>query len=303
MDIVSCQGLTKNFRRVQAINDLSFTLEQNKITGLIGPNGAGKTTLLKIIAGFTRPTAGKVTVFSADPFNNLKISANMVFVDENMKFPPALTLMEIMSAAATFYKNWDMRLAKELFNYFSLDPGQRHHHLSKGTKSTFNMIIGLASHCPLAIFDEPTGGMDAGVRRDFYRALLRDYLQQPRSIIFSSHLLNEVEDILEDILLLQEGRKRLHLPITDLKEFAVAVQGKKEIISPLIAGQEIYHQQDRGQEHSYVVIRRDAAAELLQKGAAAGLEISPVAAADLCVYLTTGNRGGIDHVFDRNQPA
>ena len=119
MDIVSCQGLTKNFKRVQAINDLSFTLEQNKITGLIGPNGAGKTTLLKIIAGFTRPTAGKVTVFSADPFNNLKISANMVFVDENMKFPPALTLMEIMTAAATFYKNWDMRLARELFTYFS----------------------------------------------------------------------------------------------------------------------------------------------------------------------------------------
>lgn len=301
MDVISCQGLTKNFGKIKAVSDLSFTIGQNVITGLIGPNGAGKTTLLKIIAGFTRPFSGKVTVFSENPFNSLKVSSNMIFVDEHMKFPPSLSLAQIMSAAPAFYKNWDMGLAKELFAYFSLNPGQQHHHLSKGTKSTFNMIIGLAARCPLTIFDEPTAGMDAGVRKDFYRALLRDYLQKPRSIIFSSHLLNEVEDILEDILLLQEGQKRLHLPITDLKEFAVALRGKKEVITELTAGQEIYHQKNIGKDHSYTVIRRNAADGLLKKSAAAGIEILPVAAEDLCVYLTTRSRGGIDHVFDRNQ--
>ncbi|MDD4334136.1 MAG: ABC transporter ATP-binding protein, partial [Desulfotomaculaceae bacterium] len=127
------------------------------------------------------------------------------------------------------------------------------------------------------------------------------YLQKPRSTIFSSHLLNEVEDILEDILLLQEGQKRLHLPITDLKEFAVALRGKKEVISELTAGQEIYHQKNIGKDHSYIVIRRNAADGLLKKSGADGVEILPVAADDLCVYLTTRNRGGIDHVFDRNQ--
>ena len=103
--------------------------------------------------------------------------------------------------------------------------------------------------------------MDAGVRKDFYRALLRDYLQNPRNIIFSSHLLSEVEDILEDILLLQEGKKRLHLPVSDLKEFAVALRGKKEVISDLTAGQEIYYQKSVGKDHCYIVIRRDSAGE------------------------------------------
>ena len=301
MDVISCKGLTKNFGRVKAaVNDLSFTIEQNRNTGLIGPNGAGKTTLLKIIAGFMHASSGQVTVFSENPFNSLKVSSNMIFIDENMKFPPSLSLAEILLSASAFYKNWDMELAKGLFDYFSLDPRQHHHYLSKGMKSTFNMIIGLAARCPLTIFDEPTAGMDAGVRKDFYRALLRDYLQKPRNIIFSSHLLNEVEDVLEDILLLQEGEKRLHLSVSDLKEFAVALRGKKEVIFDLTAGQEIYYQKSMGKDHSYIVIRRDSADGILKKSSAAGVEILPVKADDLCVYLTNRNRGGIDNVFDRN---
>ena len=300
MSVISCTGLTKNFRRVKAVNGLSFTIEENRITGLIGPNGAGKTTLLKIIAGFLRVSSGKVTVFSEDPFNSLKVSSNMIFIDENMKFAPSFSLSEIMLAASSFYKNWDMELAKGLFDYFSLDPKQQHHNLSKGMRSTFNMIIGLAARCPLTIFDEPTSGMDAGVRKDFYRALLRDYLQNPRNIIFSSHLLSEVEDVLEDILLLQNGQKRLHLPSSDLKGFAVALRDKTEIISDLTAGQEVYYQKSVGKDHSYVVIRRDAADGLAKRISAAGVEVLPVKSDDLCVYLTTRNRGGIDDVFDRN---
>jgi ABC-2 type transport system ATP-binding protein len=184
MDVISCEGLTKTFGRVKAVSELSFTIEENRITGLIGPNGAGKTTLLKIIAGYMRASSGQITVFSENPFNSLKVSSNMIFIDENMKFAPSFSLSEIMLAASSFYKNWDMELAKGLFDYFSLDPKQQHHNLSKGMKSTFNMIIGLAARCPLTIFDEPTSGMDAGVRKDFYRAMLKDYLQKPRNIIF-----------------------------------------------------------------------------------------------------------------------
>ena len=300
MDVISCQGLTKTFGRVRALNNITFTIGQNRITGLIGPNGAGKTTLLKIIAGFLRASSGEVRVFSEDPFNNLKVAANMIFIDDQMRFPQSLTLSEILASAAAFYENWDMELARGLFDYFSLDPEQYHHKLSKGMKSTFNMIIGLAARCPLTIFDEPTTGMDAGVRKDFYRALLRDYLRKPRTIIISSHLLNEIEDILEDIFLLSGGEKRLQTPVSDLKEFAVALRGKREVIDKLTAGQEIYYQKSVGKDYSYVVIRRDAAEELLKKAGRDGLEVFPVKADDLCVYLTSRKRGGIDSVFDRN---
>jgi ABC-2 type transport system ATP-binding protein len=95
MDVISCEGLTKTFGRVKAVSELSFTIEENRITGLIGPNGAGKTTLLKIIAGYMRASSGQITVFSENPFNSLKVSSNMIFIDENMKFAPSFSLSEI----------------------------------------------------------------------------------------------------------------------------------------------------------------------------------------------------------------
>jgi len=112
--------------------------------------------------------------------------------------------------------------------------------------------------------------------------------------------LNEIEDILEDIFLLSGGEKRLQTPVSDLKEFAVALRGRREVIDKLTAGQEIYYQKSVGKDHSYVVIRRDAAEELLKKAGRDGLEVFPVKADDLCVYLTSRKMGGIDSVFDRN---
>lgn len=298
MHVIECSGLTKTFGRVRALNDLFFSLEANRITGLIGPNGAGKTTLLKIAAGFIRGTSGRIRVFSEDPFNSLKVSSNLIFIDDNIKLPASLPLANILQSAAAFYENWNMEIARGLFNYFSLDPGQRYQNLSKGMKSTFNMILGLSARCLLTIFDEPTTGMDAGVRKDFYRALLRDYLQHPRTIILSSHLLNELEDILEDILLLREGEKRLHLPVSELKEFAVALRGRQETVLEMTAGQEIFHRQKFGKDHCHVVIGRSSAGPVLQRARAEGVEILPVKTDDLCVFLTGRNKGGIDHVFD-----
>ena len=127
----------------------------------------------------------------------------MIFIDDNMALPSALSLIEILECAGRFYKNWDMRLAIKMFDYFSLNPNQGHASLSKGMKSTFNMIIGISAHCPLTIFDEPTTGMDSAVRKDFYKALLKDYVEIPRTIIISSHHLNEIEDIIEDVLLIK----------------------------------------------------------------------------------------------------
>ena len=183
MKVIECNNLTKTYQGRNVLRNLSFSIEENKITGLIGRNGVGKTTLLKILAGFIKKTSGEVSVFTEDPFNSLTVSANSIFVDDQMGFPPALQLKEILEVAGSFYPNWDSEFAKRLFDYFSFDPKHYHNRLSKGKTSTFNMIIGLASRCPLTIFDEPTTGMDEAVRKDFYRALLKDYIAHPRTII------------------------------------------------------------------------------------------------------------------------
>ena len=183
-----------------------------------------------------KETTGDVKVFSEHPFNNLNASANTIFIHDQMNLPTSLNLMEILDAAASFYENWDSGLAERLFDYFSLNPLQYFSGLSKGMKSTFTMILGLAARCPLTIFDEPTTGMDAAVRKDFYRALLKDYLANPRTMIISSHHLNEIEDLLEDILLMKDGKELLHLPVADLREWAIGIQGKSSVVNEWITG-------------------------------------------------------------------
>ncbi|WP_342429463.1 ABC transporter ATP-binding protein [Neobacillus sp. FSL H8-0543] len=297
MNVIKCSGLTKVYGRTKALNNLSFTIEENKITGLIGRNGAGKTTLLKIIAGYLKETSGELKVFSEHPFNNLNASANTIFIHDQMNLPTALNLKEILEVAASFYQNWDRGLAERLFDYFSLNPMQHFDGLSKGMKSTFTMILGISARCSLTIFDEPTTGMDAAVRKDFYRALLKDYIANPRTIIISSHHLNEIEDLLEDILLMRDGKELLHIPVADLKEWAIGVQGKSSNVNEWTTGKEILYTKNIAVNHMYVVVKNELTEMERQNAKTAGLEFTNVSSSDLCVYLTSKKKGGIDDVF------
>lgn len=299
MSVIEFDSVTKSYGSKKALDNLSFSLGENKITGLIGRNGAGKTTMLKIAAGFMKETSGDVRVFGVHPFNNLMVSANMIMIDNDMNLPAALNLEELLETAAGFYPNWDMKLARNLFDYFSLHPGQTHAGLSKGMKNTFNAILGIAARCPLTIFDEPTNGMDAGVRKDFYRALLKDYIAYPRTIIISSHHLSEVEDILEDILLLKDGKNFLHMPIEELREYAVVVTGKDEVMKNWLKGQEVIHQNDAGFNRIYAVVLNDLSEEQITAAVKSGLEFSGISNEDLCLYLTSQEKGGIDDVFNK----
>lgn len=297
MVVLKCDHLTKSYGKFKAIRDLTLEIEENKITGLIGRNSAGKTTLLKIIAGHYYKTSGEIKVFSEDPFINLKVASNLIFIDDQMTFPSSLTLLEILESAGSFYLNWDMELAKRLFEYFSFHPDQNHEGLSKGKKSSFNIIIGLSARCPLTIFDEPTTGMDAAVRKDFYRALLKEYLQYPRTIILSSHLLNEIEDVLEDILLIDEGRLKLHMSVDDLREYATSLKGRSDSVNRYLTDDNLLFKENIAIDSVYAVIKNSLSEIQKQEMKVHGVEISTVDIADLCVYLTAKNKGGIDDVF------
>ena len=298
MNVIECSNLTKAYGRYKLLDSLSFTIKENTITGLIGRNGAGKTTLLKIIAGYWHYTSGDIRVFSKKPFNNLFVSANTLFIDNQMSLPSSLSLREILETAGSFYENWDSDLAERLFNYFSFHPNQYHNHLSKGSKSTFNMIFGLCARAPLTIFDEPTTGMDAAVRKDFYRALLKDYISHPRTIIISSHHLDEIEDLLENILLLNKGKMLLHIPAQELKEWAISLKGKKSVIETFIHKMEILHSLESGINELEVVVKNTLTAEDIQELKLSGIDVSSVSSGDTAMYLTRSRKGGIDHVFN-----
>ncbi len=299
MSVIEVKGLTKNYDKAKVLDNLSFNIEENSITGLIGRNGAGKTTILKILAGLTKSTSGSVAVFGEKPFNSIKVSANTFFADDNLVFSPDLNLKEILQEIRKFYPNWDNKLADGLFSYFSLNPKQKHAKLSKGQKSTFNMIVALASRASLTIFDEPTTGMDAAVRKDFYRALLKDYIAYPRTIIVSSHLLSEIESILENILLIKSGTIILQKPIEELKEMAVGIRGDMNLVNLFIKGKEILHEEKGNGNYVFLVVKNMLTEAELNKAKSQHLEISNINSDDLCVYLTAKDIGGIDDVFSR----
>lgn len=291
MTVIDCQDLRKKYKRMAALDGITFQLKNQKITGLIGRNGAGKTTLLKILAGFIRKSSGDVQVFSNNPFNNLRVSANSILVDDQMSFPDSLTLADILEVAPDFYKRWDTELANNLFKYFRLNPKQLHSRLSKGNKATFNVIFGLATRCELTMFDEPTNGMDEAVRSDFYRALLKDYIAHPRSILISSHHLAEMEHLLEDILLIHKGKVVFHQSLEEIKEYAVALQGTTDIVEKLTAGKEILHTKQLDSQRKYVVIKKENIPVI------EGVTTQSVSASDVCMYVTSEEKEGIDDVF------
>ncbi|MCK0473011.1 ATP-binding cassette domain-containing protein [Halalkalibacter sp. APA_J-10(15)] len=297
MSVIFCENVSQTFQKTEALRGLSFTIQQNSITGIIGRNGAGKTTLLKLLAGFTKPKAGEIKVFSEHPFDSLTVSANSIFVDDQMSFPSSLNLKEILQFAAHFYPNWDQELAERLFDYFQFQPKQGHQKLSKGKRSTFNAIIGLCARCPLTIFDEPTTGMDAAVRSDFYRALMKEYLAYPRTILLSSHHIEEIEELLEDVLLIHEGKKLMHIPVDQLSEMAVRLSGSKDAVEKWMNNKKVYDRKMVGTDQVYIAVENDFTDDERTQLKRDGLDVVNVSANDMCVYVTKTTEGGIDDVF------
>src|SRR5690625_1490772 len=292
--VIETNTLTKYFNKVKAVNEISISIQPNTITGIVGRNGAGKTTFLKMIAGFLKQSSGDINVFSERPFNSLLVANNSIFVDDEMLFPDVLTLREILVEGNRFHKNWDMNVAHKMLYYFSFNPDAVHAQLSKGKKSTFNMLFGLSTRCALTIFDEPTTGMDAAVRKDFYRVLLKDYLAYPRTFLISSHHLDEMEHLLEDVLLIDKGKLLIHMPIDDLQEYAVGLSGSALIMECVLKDQDVLYRETINKNTIFAIVKRGADVENLKR---MGIRIAPVSPSDLSIYMTKDFKGGIDDVL------
>lgn len=300
MTVIQLNGVGKSYFSREVLKDIQLEMEANRLTAVIGRNGVGKTTLLKMIAGYKKVSHGELFVFGESPFNSLRVSANSIFIDDALKFPEAMSLQEILKEAARFYPNWDAELANRLLQHFQLSMRMKHRQLSKGKKSTFNAIFGIAAHAALTIFDEPTTGMDAAVRKDFYRALLKDYINHPRTILLSSHHLEEIEHLVEDVLLIHDKEIRYYGSIIELQEMFVSVKGNPEKLSFYVENQRIVDRYTVGPFSEWIVEGTFSEQEI-QRMEADGLRISAVNANDAYIALTGQSKGGIDDVFTRHE--
>lgn len=296
MSAIICNGVMKRFRNKEVLGNITCSIEGEKIIGLVGRNGAGKSTLLKLLAGHLKPTKGEIQVFGNNPFNNLTVSTNLIFIEDSMSFSPMFTLKDIFNMAHDYYPNWQGELAVRLLDYANISESAFHQDLSKGQNATFNLIYGLATRCAVTLLDEPMNGMDEAIRTDMYRAILKEYIAYPRTIIISSHHLQEIEHLLEEILLIDEGKVKLHESLEDVKQMAVRLKGNATAIKQLIKHKNVLFEMENAFHYEAIVETKLFTLNEKVLGEA-GITIQSVSASDMCKYLTNKTKGGIDDVF------
>ncbi|WP_040167755.1 ABC transporter ATP-binding protein [Microbacterium gorillae] len=283
--VIDVTGLTKAYRETVALDDVSLHLDENVIYGLLGRNGAGKSTLMSILTAQNFATSGDVQVFGEQPYENARVLSRMCFVRESQRYPDAFTPRHAFAAAAMCFEDWDQSLADDLVREFRLPMKRRIKKLSRGQLSAVGVIIGLAARAEITFFDEPYLGLDAVARQIFYDRLLADYAEHPRTIVLSSHLIDEVANLLEHVIVLDEGRVIIDASADDLRGRAVTIVGDSTAVERFAAGREILHTESLGRVTSATVLGTLTADDRARL-ADADLEVAPVSLQQLVVRLT-----------------
>lgn len=293
---IECINASKNYGKTSALSDVNIKIEKDKIYGLLGRNGAGKSTLLNIVTAQVFPSSGEVKILGEAPYENEKALGNICIVKESGMFLKDIKVEESLDIASSFYPNWDKNLAERLLEEFELDKKKAYKNLSLGMKSQIGIIVGLSSRAPITIFDEPYIGLDAAGRQLFYDVLIEDYTQNPRTIVLSTHLIDEVSNLLEEVIILHKGSVKLEGNSDDIKKKAFYVSGIKEQVEKHISNKKVLHREEAGKTMAAAVF--DDISEKEKKAMEADyLNISPVPLQQLFIHLTGGKmikRGDIN---------
>ena len=249
------EGVSKIFDKTIAVNNISLELEENKIYGLIGRNGAGKTTLLKLLANQLEPTRGVIRKGKEALKDNDSLSQEVCLAREtiNVLGIRNLSVKKIFQIASDVYPYWDNEYCQDLIKLFSLDIGQKHIKLSRGMQTMVGIIIGLASRAPLTLFDEPYVGLDPVARELFYESLLTDYEKNKRTIIISSHLMSELENLFERIIIIDQGSILLNEEMEAVHEKAKVISGDKAYVEKILKDKKVIYRQEIGRLANYTV--------------------------------------------------
>ncbi len=212
--VIEITNLDRRFGKTQALCDINLKLERGIVYGLVGANGAGKTTLIKHILGLLRCQSGAVRVFGEDPvLNPQRALAHIGYLSEERDIPDWMRIAEFCNYIHAFHPSWDEDYARELLQTFSLDRDKRIGDLSRGMRAQV-ALIGAVAHKPdLLVLDEPSSGLDAIVRKDILNAVVRTISEEGRTVLFSSHLLEEVERLSDHVIMIQEGRIVMNEPL------------------------------------------------------------------------------------------
>ena len=283
--VVEVTGLTKKFGSFTAVDNASFGVRENTIYGLLGRNGAGKTTMMQLLTGQQFATAGDIRVFGKSPVENARVLGNICFIKESQSYPEDFKPRHVFASAPWFFENWDAEFAQRLVREFQVPVDRRIKKLSRGQLSAVGVIVGLASRAPLTFFDEPYLGLDAVARQIFYDRLLEDFAENPRTVILSTHLIDEVSALLEHVIVIDGGRIIIDEEADALRGSAATVAGTKAAVDAFVGERPVLRRESIGGLTSVTLENLDAADR--KAAAAAGLELGAVSLQQLIVRKTS----------------
>jgi ABC-2 type transport system ATP-binding protein len=282
--IIEVEGVTKTFGRVTAVDDVTFSVQEHRITGLLGRNGAGKTTLMQLLTGQDFATRGEIRVFGQSPVENASVLQRVSFIKESQRYPDDFRVKHVFRSAPWFFANWDADFAEQLIEEFRLPLESRIKKISRGQLSSIGVIVGLASRAPLTFFDEPYLGLDAVARQLFYDRLLEDYATHPRTVILSTHLIDEVSNLLEHVIVIDQGRIIVDEDAETLRGSATTLVGTRGAVDGFVGSREVLHRESIGGLASATISGLDDAGKSAAR--AAGLELVPVSLQQLVIKKT-----------------
>ena len=214
--IVSARGLRKSFGRKEILHGLDFDIPPGRIYGLIGHNGAGKTTTLNAMLGLTN-CEGTIRVLGEDPFaRRAKLMENVAFISDVASLPRFLRVRELFALLTNIHPNFSQEKARSFLEGTDIKPEMKIKHLSKGMIAQLHLAVVMAIDAKLLVLDEPTLGLDITYRKRFYRRLLEDYMTEERTLLITTHQVDEIEFMLSDIMFIRDGALILHMPMEDV---------------------------------------------------------------------------------------
>lgn len=275
------EKVSKQFGKVQALRDVSLTLEEGKIYGLLGRNGAGKTTLLNILTERIFPDGGRVTVDGEPIHNNDSALSKMYLMSEQDCYPESMKVREAFRWTKEFYPTFDQDFAWNLAGAFELPLGSKVNKLSTGYSSIFKLIVALSVNVPYVLLDEPVLGLDANHRDLFYKTLLARYVEHPATVVISTHLIEEVSSLIEDLVIIHKGEVLRRGSREEFLSQGYTVSGPRGLVEEYLKGKEVLGADVLGGlESAYVLGKAD------RRTLPQGLELSGLDLQKMFVLMT-----------------
>ena len=281
MSQIEVKNLTKQFGAVTALDDVSLTFEENKICGLLGRNGAGKSTLLNLITGRIFPTAGEVLIDGEPVCENDNALSKVYCMSERLLYPESMTVKEVIKWTKEFYTDTDTEYALALADKFSLNTKKKLKALSTGYASIFKIIAALSCNAPILLLDEPVLGLDANFRDLFYRELIESYSRQPKTVVVSTHLIEEAADVIENVAIIKDGKIILSDTTQNALSAGYTVTGPAQSVDQYLEGCNVLGFDMLGGIKSAYVL-----GSLSPKDAPQGVEVSRMRLQSLFIHLT-----------------